>query len=196
MNERAEDGPVKRGARQGDRIPWTGYYINAGGAQARGTIEAELSKAGLAALYTPVEAIGDAPPHGGQAGLTSTGRGTLWSHRKVVEADNPGDRFVHVLEDNVVLARSFRAVIEQFIRGSLFAAFDLIFTSLRITTPPDDLIHILKNAYAKATAPAPDVNFGLMNIRGLNFSSAEFVFHQSGQPRQVARHSAAGMRAR
>ena len=164
-----------RGA--GDRSPWTGHYISLGRAEARRrSIEAELRKAGVAAFYTLVEAVDGATLPTGKTGLTSAERGALWSHRKLVEADCPGDLFIHVLEDNAILARAFRSVIEQFIGGASFAAFDLIFTHLTIVTPPFGPIHSLKRANAAATATAPDVNFRLMGLRGLNFMGAGSYF--------------------
>ena len=177
MNERTDGGLVMGGTRPGAPIPWTGYYIGFGRAQARRrSIEAELSKAGLAAFYTPIEAIEGATLHAGKTGLTSAELGALRSHHMLVKADHPGGLFIHVLEDNAILARSFRPVIEQFIRGASFSAFDLIFTHVTVMTPPIEPVRGLKKAFADATSSAQNLTFGLMDIRGLNFVGADSYF--------------------
>ena len=158
-------------------MPWAGHYISRGSKEARRrSIEAELRDAGVAAFYSRFELVEPATIRVGKTGLTSAELGALWSHHKVIETDHPGDLFVHVLEDNAVLARSFRPVVEQFIQRGSFAAFDLIFTDLTINTPPLGPVHSLKAAYAAAKATAPDVNFGLINLRGLNFTGAASYF--------------------
>ncbi len=172
MGDQSDSGTVVR-----DRIPWTGRYISQSHARARQrSIEAELNKAGIAASYTRVEAVDCATLPAGRTALTSAERGALWSHRKAVEIDHPGDPFIHVLEDNVILARAFRPIIEQFIQGAAFAAFDLVFTHLTISTPPVGPIPRLRRANAAATATAPDIDFRLMSLRGLNFRGAGSYF--------------------
>ena len=160
-----------------NRLPWTGYYINLGRSDdRRRSIETELSKAGIAEFYTRFEGVDGRtlPPR--KTGLSNGELGCLRSHQNLIEARHGSDRFIHVLEDDAVLAESFRAIIEPFIQKGLFNAFDLIFTNVIIMLPSVANIHSLKVAYDEATARAPDFNFELINLRGLKFMGADSYF--------------------
>ncbi len=91
--------------------PWHGYYINLDTSQERRTaIEATIARAGLTGLYQRFPAVTGAEKPA-DCPLRPSEYGCFRSHHDVLAGIQPDGRFVHVLEDDAVLAQPFGPAI-------------------------------------------------------------------------------------
>jgi hypothetical protein len=148
---------------------WTGHYINLDRARDRRTsIERQLRKGQIHQAYRRFSAIEGKKAPRGQSPLTPGEIGCFRSHTEVLEIAGREQQWVHVLEDDAVLSRSFGPMVRDLIRAGLFERYDLVFTDIILGAP--DLISIrgLEAEFRRSHAAAPDVRLSLLDLRTAN----------------------------
>ena len=149
-------------------LPWTGYYINLDRSQQRrASIESELRAAGIMSSYRRFPAV-DGSLLAPVEGLTGAEFGCIRSHSEVILKLRPDTGFVHVLEDDAILARCFVAVLAPFIKAGTFDEYDLIFTDVFPWDPSALTLRKLKSGYDAAVTDG-GTRFNLIDLHGFNF---------------------------
>ncbi len=107
-----------------------GYYLNLDRAEVRrANLEAELQKHGVSESYARFPGVdGRTLPRRGNTVLKPGELGAFRAHLDVLirAASSPG-RYVHVLEDDVVLSASMKPYIDHAVKLGLFSVFDVVF---------------------------------------------------------------------
>jgi hypothetical protein len=80
--------------------------------------------------------------------------GTLQAHAEALGAGTP-DRWLHVVEEGVVLAQDFGPSMERLIAGGQLAPYDVVFTDVTLPLPHVVTLKNLKRAYDNAIAESP-----------------------------------------
>ena len=144
-------------------VPWSGTFINLDRSiDRRRGVDSELAKAGLA--YPRFSAI-DGAAYPQSSKLAPGVVGCFRSHHlALVRAPRDG-RFVHVLEDDAVLAKEFVPALVSVIATHRLDQFDVVFTD--IIVPADlQLIKVLKNWFE---IYARDRTLQLLDLKDVDF---------------------------
>ena len=112
--------------------PWRGYYINLDTSPERRTaVEGTIARAGLGGLYQRFSAATGAEKPA-DCRLSPGGYGCFRSHHDLLTGLTPDARFVHVLEDDAILAAPFGPAMQSVIDGGLMESFDIVFTETMV----------------------------------------------------------------
>ncbi len=151
---------------------WTGYYINLDkAADRRSSIEKELRKADVKSAYQRFRAVDGSKLPRRNSRLTAGEIGCYRSHADVLDLGK-GDRWLHVLEDDAMLAPSAGEMIQGLLAAGSFQPYDMVFTDIIVAAPHLVTLHNLKASYDRAMVNAPDVQIGLIDLRNSNFAGA------------------------
>lgn len=156
-------------------FPWVGYYINLDRSpERRASIERQLATMGISSLYKRFSAVDGsrfAPMHG----MTPGELGCARSHAKLLSSLKPNVRFVHILEDDAVLAADFSKIMMSLIESGALDQFDIVFTDVFPFDTQAVSLRKLKSAYDAATS-GPTPRFGLIDLRGFGFGGTNSYF--------------------
>lgn len=155
--------------------PWRGHYINLDTSlDRRSAIEATIARAGLTGLYRRFPAIaGDGKPPGCR--LSAAQYGCFRSHHDLLTGLTPDGGFIHVLEDDAMLARPFGPALQSVIGGGLMEPFDIVFTETMVM--PDVLhIRMLKGLFDRNAGPGRPPSLSLMDLATKDFAGATSYF--------------------
>lgn len=157
-------------------VPFHGLYINLDRAEERRkAMAAGIDRVGLSAAYQRFPAIdGQAIPRKGK--LTRGETAIFRSHVEATKRAAGSQRFLHILEDDVLLSEKIAPVVTYALARRLFDNFDLAFLDV---APYADLAtvksfeSIARQALEKATAGtiAP-ADFRLADLRRVKFFGA------------------------
>jgi GR25 family glycosyltransferase involved in LPS biosynthesis len=113
---------------------WQGYFINLDRSpDRRQAMEAGLAAIGLSGAYRRFPAVGGealserSPLSAGQCGCFRSHHGAV---AQAIESNSGG--FVHIIEDDVIFARAFPAMLGNAIASGALAQFDLVFTETMV----------------------------------------------------------------
>jgi GR25 family glycosyltransferase involved in LPS biosynthesis len=111
-------------------VAYLGYYINLDrSADRRAAMETQLARLDPPARYQRFPAV-DGNPRGIVSDtLTDADIGCLTSHYLLLHAHRNGDRHLHVIEDDAVLASRATHFVEQIIESGTLEQNDILFTS-------------------------------------------------------------------
>jgi GR25 family glycosyltransferase involved in LPS biosynthesis len=117
-------------------MTWRGVYINLDRSQLRRAgIETQLNELGLAGLYqrfSAVDGTGLAPPNGG---FTAGELACYKSHLEVIRIHEGLDRWLHVIEDDILISRHAGSAIQAVTSTADCAGYDVIFTNVLLHAP-------------------------------------------------------------
>ena len=151
-------------------LPYRGYFINLDRSDGRRrSFEAQLERLGLAGCYERFPAVDgrslDPGTHPHRVKLGEAG--CFLSHLRALEAARRAGTDVHVVEDDVILARSLATRLATIVDEGLLSRYDLVYTDTLVPFQPDLLRQYLRIcAHASGT---PD-GIQLVNLRG-NFKA-------------------------
>ncbi len=149
--------------------PWRGYYINLDTSpERRAAIETTLARAGLTGLYQRFSArTGEGRP--ATCHLNPGEYGCFRSHHDLLAGLTPDGSFVHVLEDDAILAQPFGPAMQSVIAGGLMEPFDIVFTDIMV---PGDLglIRTLKGLFDRNTGPGRPPSLSLVDLAEVDFA--------------------------
>jgi GR25 family glycosyltransferase involved in LPS biosynthesis len=155
---------------------WHGYFINLEGSHdRRASIEAGLTRAGIADRYRRFEAVDGHSASQRPANLLPGTWGCLLSHTALMSLPHPRDRVLHVLEDDATLSRHFVPVMEHLLASGALQPFDLVFTDVAPFPNDAPTLDTLKKAYDAATAGA-ELRFGLFDLQLFPFVGTTSYF--------------------
>ena len=149
------------------RYPWTGYFINLDRSRdRRASIEHQLQRCGLSHLYSRFPAVDGTTRTTSTSRLTSGAIGCFESHAAVLDQANLSSKFVHILEDDALIPKSFAGHVERLMGSSEFRDFDIIYTDVSITARGYDYENLrkLKAGYDAAMSAKPDIGFKFINL--------------------------------
>ncbi len=155
--------------------PWRGYYINLDSSpERRSAMEASIARAGLTGLYQRFPArTGEGKPAGCR--LSPGEYGCFRSHHDLLSGLIPDGRFVHVLEDDAILAQPFGAALQSVIDGGLMEPFDIVFTEMMVMDELP-LIRMLKGLFDRNAGPGRPPSLSLIDLATVNFAGATSYF--------------------
>src|SRR5271156_180192 len=112
-------------------MAYLGYYINLDRSpDRRAVMDAQLARLGLADRYRRFAAV-DGNPHGlASPTLTVSELGCFASHHRLLQRHVDGAEHLHVIEDDIVLARRTASFIDGIIAAGLLDRHDLLFTDM------------------------------------------------------------------
>jgi GR25 family glycosyltransferase involved in LPS biosynthesis len=155
--------------------PWRGYYINLDSSpERRAGVEATLARAGLTGLYQRFAAITGAEKPAG-CRLKPGQYGCFRSHHDLLAGLGPEGGFVHVLEDDAILAQPFGPALQRVIAGGLMEPFDIVFTETMVM--PDVLhIHMLKGLFDRNAGAGRPPSLSLIDLETVDFAGTTSYF--------------------
>jgi GR25 family glycosyltransferase involved in LPS biosynthesis len=152
--------------------PFHGLYINLDrSTERRAAMERQLDRHGLAPFYARFAAIDGATLNSARSTIGKGETGCFHSHYRALLSARPRGKFVHIVEDDVLLSDHVRPVIEQAIATNLFDQFDLVFTDTFVA-PHLGMLKFLKASFDDLP-PARPVNLETLKVVDLanqNFS--------------------------
>ena len=155
--------------------PWRGYYINLDTSPERRTaVEGTIARAGLGELYQRFSAATGAEKPA-DCGLSPGGYGCFRSHRDLLTGLTPDARFVHVLEDDAILAAPFGQAMQSVIDGGLMESFDIVFTETMVIDELP-LIRMLKGLFDRNAGPGRPPSLSLIDLATVNFAGTTSYF--------------------
>ena len=109
--------------------PWRGHYINLDSSpERRAAMEATLARAGLDRALPALSRGHRRGDAGRTAGCGPAEYGCFRSHHDLHRGLTAEGGFIHVLEDDAILAAAFGPAMQSVIDGGLMDAFDIVFT--------------------------------------------------------------------
>jgi hypothetical protein len=151
-----------------------GAYINLDrsvGRRAR--IEAQLADLGLQSRYSRFPAIDGTTLNLSRNALRPGEAGAFLSHMRALEMLRPRRTPAHILEDDALLSRHMRPVIDGAVGGGLFDRFDILFTDL-LAPPHLGMLKGLKSVSDRLEMPPPQTlglgDLQVIDLAGQNFS--------------------------
>ncbi len=155
--------------------PWRGYYINLDSSpERRAAMEATIARAGLNGLYQRVAAVtGAGKP--ADCRMMPGEYGCFRSHHDLITGLTADDRFIHVLEDDAVLAQPFGPALQSVIASGLMEPFDIVFTEMMVMDELP-LIRMLKGLFDRNAGPGRPPSLSLIDLATVNFAGATSYF--------------------
>ena len=101
--------------------------------------------------------------------------GCFRSHHDLLGGPTPDGRFIHVLEDDTVLAAAFGPAMQSVIDGGLMDAFDIVFTDIMVMSDVS-LIRKLKGLFDRSAGPGKPPTLSMINLATTGFAGASSYF--------------------
>ncbi len=161
---------------------WHGFYINLDTSpDRRKAIEATIARAGLSESYQRFPAVtgADMPA---TCRLRPGEYGCFRSHHDLLAGLTPDGNFVHVLEDDAVLARTFGPAMQTVLSGGLLEPFDIVFTETMIGSDPP-LLRMLKGLFDRGVGKGKPLSLSLIDLKTLFFAGTSSFFVNPQFPR-------------
>jgi GR25 family glycosyltransferase involved in LPS biosynthesis len=157
-------------------VSWNGYFINLDrSVDRRASVEAEIAKAGLGNSYRRFAAVDGKGLPASRSPLTAGERGCFLSHYELIRSMS-GQGFVHILEDDAVLAGVFPQVMARLLASNAAASCDLIYTDVMLSWLAPEMLRRMKARYDESTLDAARLNVGLIDLREFRFSGTNSYF--------------------
>jgi GR25 family glycosyltransferase involved in LPS biosynthesis len=151
--------------------PFHGLYINLDrSTERRAAIERQLDRHGLSPFYARFGAIDGAALNGARSTIGKGETGCFHSHYRALLSARARGKFVHIVEDDVLLSDHLRPVIEQAIATNLFDQFDLVFTDTFVA-PHLGMLKFLKSSFDELPATRP---LGLEHLKVVDLANQNF----------------------
>ena len=155
--------------------PWRGYYINLDTSPERRTaVEGTIARAGLSGLYQRFSAVTGAEKPA-DCRLSPGEYGCFRSHHDLLASLTPDGRFIHVLEDDTILAQPFGAAVQSVIGGGLMEPFDIVFTETMVAGELP-LIRMLKELFDRNAGPGRPPSLSLLDLTTTTFAGTTSYF--------------------
>jgi GR25 family glycosyltransferase involved in LPS biosynthesis len=112
-------------------MAYLGYYINLDRSPDRRTMmDAQLVRLGLSERYQRFAAVDGNPPGVTSPTLTASELGCFASHQQLLQRHVDGAAHLHIIEDDIVLAKRTGSFIDGVITAGLLDGYDLLFTDM------------------------------------------------------------------
>ncbi len=155
--------------------PWRGHYINLDSSpERRAAMERTIARAGLTGLYQRFPALTGAEKPA-DCRLKPGEYGCFRSHHDLLAGLTPDDGFIHVLEDDAVLAQPFGAAVQSVLAGGLMEPFDIVFTETMVVDELP-LIRMLKGLFDRNAGPGRPPSLSLLDLATTNFAGTTSYF--------------------
>ena len=154
---------------------WRGFYINLDASgDRRQAVAHTLGQAGIADAYERFAAIDGAgkPPH---CPMRPGQYGVFRSHHALLTGLTPDGRYIHVMEDDAVVARVFAPVMHNVLAAGLMDAFDVVFTETMVMDNLP-LIRMYKSLYDRSTAGGQGPAVSLIDMKTGDFAGMTSYF--------------------
>jgi GR25 family glycosyltransferase involved in LPS biosynthesis len=152
-----------------------GLYINLDRSPARrNAIQAQMQAQGISALYARFSATdGNTLPPDSHGRITAGEAGAFHSHTAALTEAAARNVPVHMLEDDALISRHTRPVIEQAIASGLLDKFDLLFMDTFVA-PDLGMLKVLGQAFDRTTTRS-SVHIGLADLQLIDVSRQNFA---------------------
>lgn len=148
---------------------WRGFYINLDGSpDRRAAMEAQIERAGLTGLYERFPAVTGAQ-RPAACRLRPGQYGCFRSHHDLLAGIVPDGRFIHVVEDDSVLARGFGPALQSVVAAGMMKPFDLVFTETMIGADLA-LIRMLKTLFDRSVGDGRPLSLSLLDLETTDFA--------------------------
>jgi len=112
-------------------MAYLGYYINLDRSpDRRAVMDAQLIQLGLADRYRRFAAVDGNPQNLASPTLTVSELGCFASHHQLLQRHVDGAEHLHIIEDDIVLAKRTASFIDGIIAAGLLDRHDLLFTDM------------------------------------------------------------------
>ncbi|MCK6453347.1 MAG: glycosyltransferase family 25 protein [Alphaproteobacteria bacterium] len=169
---------------------YDGFYINLDRhAARREQMDGQLRSLGLTGRYRRSPGV-DAETLSGPRGKITAGElGCFHAHARALERARGGNRFVHVIEDDVVLSPFVAPIVAQGIASGVFDNLDVVVTETYVDRDLM-LIRFLRRSYDKCVASRGEFPAGrgymMMNMANMNFAGlTSYIVHPAALDRVV-----------
>jgi len=157
---------------------YQGFYINLDRSpERRRTLEAHIAELGLKDHYARFAAVDgktvDLSPHALKPGEV----GVFLSHYKALEQAKGAGKCVHIVEDDVILSKHVRPVIEGAVANNLFDHYDVVFTD-SVVNCHLGLLKNLTNFFDQVQIP-PDGVLRYTDLKLMDLTQVFFAAFQS-----------------
>jgi GR25 family glycosyltransferase involved in LPS biosynthesis len=114
-------------------MPYVGWYINLDRSpERRAQMEAQLARLDPVARYTRFPAVdGNAYGLTGHT-LTDNELGCLMSHHRLLQMHQDSASHLHIVEDDIIMARRTVSFVEQIVGSGLLDDWDILFTETTV----------------------------------------------------------------
>ncbi len=155
--------------------PWRGYYINLDTSPERRTaMDGTIARAGLTGHYQRFAAVTGAEKPA-DCRLRPGEYGCFRSHHDLIAGATADGRFIHVLEDDAVLAQPFGSALQSVIAGGLMDPFDIVYTEAMVVEELP-LIRMLKGLYDRNAGPGRPPSLSLIDLATTKYAGATSYF--------------------
>ncbi|HEX3484993.1 MAG TPA: hypothetical protein VHT51_08030 [Micropepsaceae bacterium] len=152
---------------------YRGLYINLDRSGARRErMDAQLTALGLADRYARFSATDGGALNLSRSKIGPGEMGAFLSHTRAVEEARGAAVPVHILEDDALLSRHVRPVIEDAIAAGLFERFDIVFTDT-LFAPHLGMLKTLKATFDAVPVPAAQP-LRLADLRTIDLARENF----------------------
>ena len=112
-------------------MAYLGYYINLDRSpDRRAAMDAQVARLALTDRYRRFAAVDGNPPGVASPTLTASELGCFASHHRLLQGHVDGAEHLHIIEDDIVLARRTASFIDGVIAAGLLDRHDLLFTDM------------------------------------------------------------------
>lgn len=167
-----------------------GIYINLDRhAARREQMEQQLRSLGLDGRYRRSPGVDAAAVAGPRGKITAGELGCFHAHVQALEQARGGGRFVHVIEDDVVLSPLAAPVVARGIAGGVFDNVDVVVTETYVDRDLM-LIRFLRRSYDQCIVKRGEFASGrgymMMNMANMNFAGlTSYIVHPAALDRVV-----------
>jgi len=151
---------------------YRGYFINLDrNPERRVAMEAQLANLSPPARYQRFPAVDGAPPGSGAHSLSEGEFGCLMSHYMVLQMHLAQGAHLHIVEDDILMARQMVIFLDHIIDTGLIDDYDIVFTETLF--PMDlDVCREARQRYNRDIHRMPDGTASVVNFTFASYSAA------------------------